>query len=125
MAPLPGVCWIGCSRKGSGSHAICGVSSGAFIGGMLAQGLVRDRRAGACVAMRALLQRFAWAYAMSLLQNAPLGRCLNGEEEFLALLFNAGRAAAAMQGLPEGVPGFAAGRSRAPATSAIIRIATP
>jgi NTE family protein len=63
------------------------------------------------------------------LLDLPISSKFNGEEEFLALLFNAGRAAAAMHGLPQGLPqgrrGSAAGRSRPPATSPKIRIATP
>jgi NTE family protein len=63
------------------------------------------------------------------LLDLPISTKFNGEEEFLALLFNAGRAAAVMQGLPhelpQGLPGSAAGRSRPAATSPKIRIATP
>ncbi len=65
-------------EKGLEVHAICGVSSGALIGVMLAQGLVLDGRDGARAAMRTLWQRFARAHAMSPLQSAPLERWLWG-----------------------------------------------
>ena len=58
--------------------AICGVSSGALIGVMLAQGLVRDGQVGARAAMRELWRRFAQAHRLSPLQNAPLERWLWG-----------------------------------------------
>lgn len=59
-------------------HAVCGVSSGALIGVVLAQGLVLGGRDGARAAMRRLWQRFARAHAMSSLQSAPLERWLWG-----------------------------------------------
>ena len=52
--------------------AICGVSSGAMIGVMVTQGLVRGGPAGARAAMRRLWQRVAQAHALSPLQAAPL-----------------------------------------------------
>jgi NTE family protein len=67
------------------------------------------------------------------LLDLPISSKFNGEEEFLALLFNAGRTAAAMQGLPQGTPQgtpqgarrSAAMRSRPPAATPGIRIAAP
>ncbi len=41
--------------EGPEIHAICGVSSGALVGAMLAPRVVRDGRNGACAALRALL----------------------------------------------------------------------
>jgi len=57
---------------------ICGVSSGAMIGTMVTQGLVRGGPAGARAEMRRLWQRVAKAHAMSPLQAAPLERWLFG-----------------------------------------------
>jgi len=57
---------------------ICGVSSGAIIGTMLVQGLVRGGRDGARAEMRKLWRRVAHGHAMSPLQNAPLERWLWG-----------------------------------------------
>jgi len=65
-------------EEGLQVDAICGVSSGALIGVMLVQGLVRDGRAGARAAMHALWRRFAQAHAMSPLQSAPFERWLWG-----------------------------------------------
>ncbi len=58
--------------------AICGVSSGALIGVMLAQGLVRGGPAGGRAAMCELWRRFAQAHRLSPLQNAPFERWLWG-----------------------------------------------
>ena len=58
--------------------AVCGVSSGAIIGTMLVQGLVRGGAEGARAEMRRLWQRVAQAHALSPLQNAPLERWLWG-----------------------------------------------
>ena len=57
---------------------ICGVSSGAILGVMLVQGLVRSGREGAREEMRKLWQRVAHAHAMSPMQAAPLERWLWG-----------------------------------------------
>jgi NTE family protein len=57
---------------------ICGVSSGAILGVMLVQGLVRDGREGAREEMRKLWRRVADAHAMSPIQAAPLERWLWG-----------------------------------------------
>src|ERR1700729_1886003 len=58
--------------------AICGVSSGAIIGAMLAQGMARDGVAGARAEMRKFWRQMAQAHAMSPLQSAPLERWLWG-----------------------------------------------
>ena len=58
--------------------AVCGVSSGAIIGTMLVQGLVRGGLEGARAEMRRLWQRVAQAHALSPLQSAPLERWLWG-----------------------------------------------
>jgi NTE family protein len=63
-------------EEGLQVNAICGVSSGALIGVMVVQGLVRDGPAGARAAMRELWRRFAQAHAMSPLQSAPFERWL-------------------------------------------------
>jgi NTE family protein len=65
-------------EEGLQVNAICGVSSGALIGVMVVQGLVRDGPAGARAAMRELWRRFAQAHAMSPLQSAPFERWLWG-----------------------------------------------
>ena len=65
-------------EEGLQVDAICGVSSGALIAVMLAQGLVRDGPAGARAAMRELWRRFAQAHTLSPLQNAPFERWLWG-----------------------------------------------
>jgi NTE family protein len=65
-------------EEGLSVGRICGVSSGAIIGTMLVQGLVRDGREGARLEMRRLWQRVAQGHAMSPLQNAPLERWLWG-----------------------------------------------
>lgn len=58
--------------------AICGVSSGAILGTMLVQGLVRDGARGAREEMRRLWRLVAQAYAFSPLQSGPLERWLWG-----------------------------------------------
>jgi NTE family protein len=58
--------------------AICGVSSGAIIGTMLAQGMVRDGRDGARAEMRKFWRAMAQAHSVSPLQSAPLERWLWG-----------------------------------------------
>jgi NTE family protein len=65
-------------EDGQRIDAICGVSSGAMIGVMLTQGLVKDGPAGARAAMRRLWQRVADGHALSPLQAAPLERWLSG-----------------------------------------------
>jgi NTE family protein len=65
-------------EKGQRIDAICGVSSGAMIGVMITQGLVRGGRAGARAEMRRLWQRVSHAHALSPLQAAPLERWLWG-----------------------------------------------
>jgi NTE family protein len=96
-ASRPGVKHISLALQGGGSHgafawgvvdrlledgqridSICGVSSGAMLGAMITQGLVRDGPAGARAAMRRLWQRVADAHALSPLQAAPLERWLFG-----------------------------------------------
>lgn len=57
---------------------ICGVSSGAILGVMVAQGLARAGAEGARAEMRRLWRRVARAHAMSPLQAAPLERWLWG-----------------------------------------------
>ncbi|HVZ08335.1 patatin-like phospholipase family protein [Rhodopila sp.] len=57
---------------------ICGVSSGAILAVMLAQGLVRNGREGAREEMRRLWRRVARAHALSPIQAAPLERWLWG-----------------------------------------------
>jgi len=57
---------------------ICGVSSGAIIGTLMVQGLVRGGAEGARAEMRRLWHRVAQAHRLSLLQNAPLERWLWG-----------------------------------------------
>ena len=57
---------------------ICGVSSGAILGTMLVQGMVRDGPDGARAEMRKLWRRVAHAHTLSPLQNAPLERWLWG-----------------------------------------------
>jgi NTE family protein len=65
-------------EDGQRIDAICGVSSGAMIGVMVAQGLVRAGAAGARAEMRRLWRRVAQAHALSPLQAAPLERWLFG-----------------------------------------------
>jgi len=65
-------------EEGLGVDAVCGVSSGALIGVVLVQGLVRGGPDGARAAMRELWHRFSQAHAMSPLQSAPIERWLWG-----------------------------------------------
>lgn len=65
-------------EEGLRFDAVCGVSSGALIGAMLVQGLVRDGPDGARAEMAELWRRVAQAHAMSPLQSAPLERWLWG-----------------------------------------------
>jgi NTE family protein len=65
-------------EEGLSASRICGVSSGAIIGTMLVQGLVRGGPEGARAEMRKLWRRVAHGHAMSPLQNAPLERWLFG-----------------------------------------------
>src|ERR1019366_10511779 len=58
--------------------AICGVSSGAIIGTMVAQGLVRGGQAGARAEMRKFWRAMSQAHAVSPLQSGPLERWLWG-----------------------------------------------
>ncbi|HET8997004.1 MAG TPA: patatin-like phospholipase family protein, partial [Acetobacteraceae bacterium] len=57
---------------------ICGVSSGAIIGTVMAQGLVRGGPEGGRAEMRRLWRHVAQAHRLSLLQNGPLERWLWG-----------------------------------------------
>lgn len=57
---------------------VCGVSSGAIIGTLMVQGLVRGGPEGARAEMRRLWRRVAHAHRLSLLQNGPLERWLWG-----------------------------------------------
>jgi NTE family protein len=65
-------------EDGLNPDAICGVSSGAIIGTMLAQGMVRDGRDGARAEMRKFWRAMAQAHSLSPLQSAPLERWLWG-----------------------------------------------
>lgn len=65
-------------QDGQRFDAICGVSSGALIGTMLVQGLVRGGAEGARAEMRKLWRRVSNAHAVSPLQVAPLERWLFG-----------------------------------------------
>jgi NTE family protein len=65
-------------ENGLTPDAICGVSSGAIIGTMLAQGLVRGGRAGARTEIRKFWRSMAQAHAVSPLQSGPLERWLWG-----------------------------------------------
>jgi NTE family protein len=58
--------------------AVCGVSSGAILGCMLVQGLVRGGDAGARDEMRRLWHRVTQVHRLSPLQNGPLERWLWG-----------------------------------------------
>jgi NTE family protein len=60
--------------------AICGVSSGALIGAMLTQGLVRGGPDEARAEMRRLWTTISRAHAMSPIQNGPLERWLWGSD---------------------------------------------
>ena len=59
-------------------NAICGVSSGAIIGTMLVQGMVRGGCAGARAEIRKFWLALAQAHAVSPLQSGPLERWLWG-----------------------------------------------
>ena len=65
--------------------AICGVSSGAIIGTMVAQGLVRGGQAGAGAEMRKFWCAISQAHAVSPLQSAPLERSTNSVEGFFGV----------------------------------------
>jgi NTE family protein len=65
-------------EDGQRIDAICGVSSGAMIGVMVAQGLARGGSEAARADMRTLWQRVANAHALSPLQAAPMERWLFG-----------------------------------------------
>jgi NTE family protein len=65
-------------EDGQRIDAICGVSSGAMIGVMVAQGLARGGPEAARADMRTLWQRVANAHALSPLQAAPMERWLFG-----------------------------------------------
>ena len=65
-------------QEGLAVSAVCGVSSGAILGTLLVQGLVRDGAAGAREEMRRLWQRVARAHNLSPFQNGPLERWLFG-----------------------------------------------
>jgi len=58
--------------------AICGVSSGAILGTLLVQGLVRSGTSGARQEMRGLWRRVAEAHNLSPFQGGPLDRWLFG-----------------------------------------------
>lgn len=65
-------------EDGQRIDSICGVSSGAMIGVMVTQGLVRGGPEAARADMRRLWQRVANAHALSPLQAAPMERWLFG-----------------------------------------------
>jgi NTE family protein len=65
-------------ENGQRIDAICGVSSGAILGVMLVQGLVRGGADGARQEMRRFWQRVATAHALSPFQAAPLERWFLG-----------------------------------------------
>ncbi|HUB12141.1 MAG TPA: patatin-like phospholipase family protein [Acetobacteraceae bacterium] len=67
--------------------AICGVSSGAILGTLLVQGLVRGGNAGARREMRELWQRVAQVHNLSPFQNGPLERWLFGWDLSNSLLW--------------------------------------
>ena len=67
--------------------AVCGVSSGAILGTLLVQGLVRNGNAGARQEMRRLWRRVAQAHSLSPLQNGPLERWLFGWDLSNSLLW--------------------------------------
>ncbi|MBN8873374.1 MAG: patatin-like phospholipase family protein [Rhodospirillales bacterium] len=74
-------------EDGLAVDAICGVSSGAILGTMLVQGLVRGGPDAARVEMRRLWDGVAAVHAMSPLQSAPLERWLLGTDVSNALLW--------------------------------------
>jgi len=65
-------------EDGVAVERVCGVSSGALLGTMLVQGLVRGGTEGARLEMRRLWRRIADAHALSLLRNGPIERWLWG-----------------------------------------------
>lgn len=65
-------------QDGQRIDAICGVSSGAILGVMFVQGLVRDGTDGARAEMRRFWNRVAAAHALSPFQAAPLERWFLG-----------------------------------------------
>lgn len=65
-------------EDGMTPDAICGVSSGAIIGTMLVQGLVRGGADGARAEIRKFWRMMAQAHAVSPLQSGPLERWLWG-----------------------------------------------
>lgn len=65
-------------EDGLAIDALCGVSSGAILGTLMVQGLVRGGPTGARREMRRLWQRVAQAHQLSPLQNGPLERWLWG-----------------------------------------------
>jgi NTE family protein len=67
--------------------AVCGVSSGAILGTLLVQGLVRGGNEGARTEMRRLWQRVAQAHLLSPLQSGPLERWLFGWDLSNSLLW--------------------------------------
>jgi NTE family protein len=67
-------------EEGLTPDAICGVSSGAIIGTMLAQGMVRGSHAGARAEMRKFWRTMSQAHAASPLQSGPLERWLWGSD---------------------------------------------
>jgi NTE family protein len=67
--------------------AVCGVSSGAILGTLLVQGLVRGGAAGARAEMARLWQRVAQAHQLSPLQSGPLERWLFGWDLSNSLLW--------------------------------------
>lgn len=57
---------------------VCGVSSGALLATLLAQGVARGGNAGARAVLRRLWQRFERTHALNLLRNTPFERWLWG-----------------------------------------------
>jgi predicted acylesterase/phospholipase RssA len=86
-------------EQGPQIDAICGVSCGALIGVMLACHNVLAAERAALPEDGALTIYDADAALVDL----PISTKFNDEEEFLSLLFNAGRVAAAARGLPGSV----------------------
>jgi len=96
-ANTPGRAGVALALQGGGAHgaftwgvldklledglrigSVCGVSSGAILGCMLVQGLVRGGNQGARDEMRKLWHRVAQAHQLSPLQTGPLERWLWG-----------------------------------------------
>lgn len=67
--------------------SICGVSSGAIMGAMLTQGLVRAGPAGARLELRKFWRAVSSAHAMSPLQSAPLEKWLWGFDMSKSMLW--------------------------------------